>query len=87
MCRAGAKAGLSDPTLVRRNGEAHQTKATPGINSAYQKWYNKSMLSRFAVMRNMITAYNGEPMRKSFSAKSRFLTRVEYRGKSQYLVY
>jgi len=31
MCRADAKAGLSEPTLVRRNGEDHQIKATPGI--------------------------------------------------------
>ena len=41
MCRAGAKAGLSDPTLARRSGEAHQLKATPGITG----WYYPSVHS------------------------------------------
>ena len=31
MCRAGAKAGPSEPTLARRSGEDQQIKATPGI--------------------------------------------------------
>ena len=34
MCRADAKAGLSEPMLPRRRGKDHQIKATPGINSA-----------------------------------------------------
>jgi len=55
---------------ARRSGEDHQIKATPGINSAYQKWYNKSMLSRLSVRINMITAYNGEHIRRSFSGLS-----------------
>jgi len=31
LCRAVAKAEVSEPTLVRRIGEDHQPKATPGI--------------------------------------------------------
>ena len=31
MCRAGAKAGLSEPTVGRRTADDHQIKATPGI--------------------------------------------------------
>ncbi len=31
MCRADAKAGLSEPMLPRRRGKDHQIKATPGI--------------------------------------------------------
>ena len=31
MCRADAKAGLSEPTVDRRIAEDHQLKATPGI--------------------------------------------------------
>ena len=38
MCRADAKAGLSEPTLPRRRGEDHQLKATPGITG----WYRPS---------------------------------------------
>ena len=68
MCRADTKVCVSEPTLTRRSGEDHQIKATPGINSAYQKWYNKSMLSRLPVKVNMITAYNGERIRRSFSS-------------------
>lgn len=31
MCRADAKAGLSEPMLPRRRGKDQQIKATPGI--------------------------------------------------------
>ena len=31
VCRADAKAELSEPTLPRRRGEDQQIKATPGI--------------------------------------------------------
>ena len=41
MCRAVAKAGLSEPTLTRRSGEDHQIKATPGITG----WYCPSVHS------------------------------------------
>ena len=50
MCRADAKAGLSEPTLIsfylfkmiaRRSGEDHQIKATPGITG----WYHPSVPS------------------------------------------
>ena len=41
MCRADAKAGLSEPTLARRSGEDHQIKATPGITG----WYRPSVHS------------------------------------------
>ena len=41
MCRAVAKAGLSEPTLTRRSGEDHQLKATPGITG----WYRSSVHS------------------------------------------
>ena len=41
MCRAVAKAGLSEPTLARRSGEDHQIKATPGITG----WYHPSVPS------------------------------------------
>ena len=32
ICRAVAKAELSEPTLVSSTGEDYQLKATPGIN-------------------------------------------------------
>ena len=41
MCRADAKAGLSEPTVDRRIAEDHQTKATPGITG----WYCPSVHS------------------------------------------
>ena len=41
MCRADAKAGLSEPTLARRSGEDHQIKATPGITG----WFCPSVHS------------------------------------------
>ncbi len=41
MCRAGAKAGLSEPTVGRRTAEDHQIKATPGITG----WYCPSVHS------------------------------------------
>ena len=41
MCRADAKAGLSEPILARRSGNDHQTKATPGITG----WYYPSVHS------------------------------------------
>ena len=41
MCRAGAKAGLSEPTVGRRTADDHQTKATPGITG----WYYPSVPS------------------------------------------
>ncbi len=31
LCHAVAKAELSEPTLISRNGEDYQIKATPGI--------------------------------------------------------
>ena len=51
MCRAGAKAGLSEPTVGRRTAEDHQTKATPGITG----WYCPSV--NWALIKS---AYNGE---------------------------
>ena len=41
MCRADAKAGLSEPMLPRRRGKDHQIKATPGITG----WYRPSVHS------------------------------------------
>jgi hypothetical protein len=41
MCRADAKACVSEPTLTRRSGEDHQLKATPGITG----WYHPSVHS------------------------------------------
>ena len=41
MCRADTKVCVSEPTLVRRNGEDHQIKATPGITG----WYHPSVHS------------------------------------------
>jgi len=41
MCRAVAKAGLSEPMLPRRRGKDHQIKATPGITG----WYRPSVHS------------------------------------------
>ena len=41
MCRAGAKAGLSEPTVGRRTAEDYEIKATPGITG----WYCPSVLS------------------------------------------
>ena len=35
MCRAGAKAELSEPMLVIRIGRDYQTKVTPGITGWY----------------------------------------------------
>src|SRR3989344_7393983 len=45
MCRAGAKAGLSEPMLARRSGNDQQIKATPGITG----WYYPSVHSDDAV--------------------------------------
>ncbi len=41
MCRAGAKAGVSEPIVPRRRANDHQTKATPGITG----WYYPSVHS------------------------------------------
>jgi len=47
VCRAVGKPELSEPTLVRRIGEDHQPKATPGMNSEI-----RVMLSNLAAMRD-----------------------------------
>ena len=41
MCRADAKAGLSEPMLPRRRGNDQEIKATPGITG----WYYPSVHS------------------------------------------
>ena len=41
MCRAGAKAGLSEPLVPRRRAIDQQIKATPGITG----WYYPSVHS------------------------------------------
>jgi len=53
ICRAVAKAEVSEPTRFYRKREDHQLKATPGINSDSPCGGKKSSLSNLAVMREM----------------------------------